>query len=58
MVLEPNNKGDRVRKDLTGKFLRYKHHGNEEVVSDPCFEEGRKHGSTGGNFPPISPRWR
>ncbi len=32
MEREPNNKGDRVKMSLSGKFLPYKYYGNEEGV--------------------------
>ena len=39
MEREPNNKGDRVKMNLSGKFLPYKYYGNEEGVPDYGFKE-------------------
>nr|WP_132255202.1 hypothetical protein [Methylobacterium segetis] len=40
MEREPNNKGDRVKMNLSGKFLPYKDYGNEEDVPEYGFNEG------------------
>ncbi len=40
MEREPNNKGDRVKMSLSGKFLPYKYYGNEEGVPEYGFKEG------------------
>ena len=34
MEREPNNKGDRVKLQMPGKFLPYKYYGNEEGVPE------------------------
>ncbi|GLS45411.1 cyanase [Methylobacterium brachythecii] len=40
MEREPNNKGDRVKMSLSGKFLPYKYYGNEDGVPEYGFKEG------------------
>jgi cyanate lyase len=39
MEREPNNKGDRVKMNLSGKFLPYKYYGNEDGVPEYGFKE-------------------
>ena len=39
MEREPNNKGDRVKLGMSGKFLPYKYYGNEDGVPDYGFKE-------------------
>ena len=36
---EPNNRGDRVKLGMSGKFLPYKYYGNDEGVPDYGFKE-------------------
>ncbi|MDR7035287.1 cyanate lyase [Methylobacterium sp. BE186] len=40
MEREPNSSGDRVKMNLSGKFLPYKDYGNEEDVPEYGFNEG------------------
>jgi cyanate lyase len=39
MEREPNNKGDRVKLAMSGKFLPYKYYGNDEGVPEYGFKE-------------------
>ncbi len=39
MEREPNNKGDRVKLAMSGKFLPYKYYGNEDGVPEYGFKE-------------------
>jgi cyanate lyase len=39
MKREPNDKGDRVKLTLSGKFLPYKYYGNEQGIPDYGFKE-------------------
>jgi cyanate lyase len=39
MEREPNNKGDRVKMNLSGKFLPYKYYDNEDGVPEYGFKE-------------------
>nr|WP_245438537.1 hypothetical protein [Methylorubrum zatmanii] len=39
MEREPNNKGDRVKMNLSGKCLPYKYYGNEDGVPEYGFKE-------------------
>jgi cyanate lyase len=39
MEREPNNKGDRVKLQMSGKLLPYKYYGNEDGVPEYRFKE-------------------
>jgi len=39
MEREPNNKGDRVKLQMSDKFLPYEYYGNEEGVPEYGFKE-------------------
>ena len=40
MEREANNKGDRVKLGMSGKFLPYKYYGNDETTPEYGFKEG------------------
>ena len=40
MAREANNKGDRVKLTMSGKFLPYKYYGNDDGTPDYGFKEG------------------